>query len=290
MKIMGYNLSCPKGVKASKIKIRGKHGQISILIARKEGITEPATGVLWIHGGGYATGFKEMLYMGRGIDLVTRHGAVVISPAYTLSFKAPYPAAVDDCYDTLIYIKEHATELGIREDQIMVGGESAGGGLTAAVCMMARDRKSVNVAFQMPLYPMIDNFDTESSKDNHNKVWNTRRNHQAWKMYLRDDAGKEVSPYAAPARQSDFAGLPPAYTFVCTAEPFYCETLTYIDNLKAAGIEACVDVYDGLFHAFDMNKPDLAISKEAIKRFNERFAYAKEHYFAEQEMKDVLRT
>ena len=59
--------------------------------------------------------------------------------------------------------------------------------------------------------------------------------HQAWKMYLRDDAGKEVSPYAAPARQSDFAGLPPAYTFVCTAEPFYCKTLTYIDNLKVAG-------------------------------------------------------
>ena len=76
--------------------------------------------------------------------------------------------------------------------------------------------------------------------------------------------------------------MPPAYTFVCTAEPFYCETLTYIDNLKAAGIEANVDVYEGLFHAFDMQKPNLAISKEAIERFNERFAYAKEHYFAEQ--------
>ena len=181
-----------------------------------------------------------------------------------------------------MYLRDHATELGIREDQIMVGGESAGGGLAAAVCMMARDMKSVNIAFQMPLYPMLDNFDTESSRNNHAKVWNTRRNHKAWKMYLGDDVDKEVSPYAAPARQSDFAGLPPAYTFVCTAEPFYCETLTYIDNLKAAGIEATVDVYEGLFHAFDMQKPNLAISKEAIERFNERFAYAKENYFAEQ--------
>ena len=282
MKIMGYNLSHPKGVKVSKIKIPGRHGSIPILIARREDVTEPTTGVLWIHGGGLATGMKEMLYWGRGIDLVVRHGAVVISPSYTLSFKAPYPAAIDDCYDTLMYLREHATELGIREDQIMVGGESAGGGLTAAVCMMARDKKSVNIAFQMPLYPMLDNFDTESSRDNHAKVWNTRRNHKAWRMYLGDDMDKEVSPYAAPARQSDFAGLPPAYTFVCTAEPFYCETLTYIDNLKAAGIEASVDVYKGLFHAFDMNKPNLATSKEAIERFNERFAYAKEHYFAKQ--------
>ncbi len=279
---MGYNLSHPKGVKVSKIKIPGRHGSIPILIVRREDVTEPTTGVLWIHGGGLATGMKEMLYWGRGIDLVVRHGAVVISPSYTLSFKAPYPAAIDDCYDTLMYLREHATELGIREDQIMVGGESAGGGLTAAVCMMARDKKSVNIAFQMPLYPMLDNFDTESSRDNHAKVWNTRRNHKAWKMYLGDDVDKEVSPYAAPARQSDFAGLPPAYTFVCTAEPFYCETLTYIDNLKAAGIEASVDVYKGLFHAFDMNKPNLATSKEAIERFNERFAYAKEHYFAKQ--------
>ncbi len=282
MRIMGYNLSHPKGVKISKIKIPGKHGSIPMLIARKEGVTEPTTGVLWIHGGGLATGMKEMLYWGRGIDLVTRHGAVVISPSYTLSFKAPYPAAIDDCYDTLMYLRDHATELGIREDQIMVGGESAGGGLVAAVCMMARDMKSVNIAFQMPLYPMLDNFDTESSRNNHAKVWNTRRNHKAWKMYLGDDVDKEVSPYAAPARQSDFAGLPPAYTFVCTAEPFYCETLTYIDNLRAAGIEAAVDVYEGLFHAFDMQKPNLAISKEAIERFNERFAYAKENYFAEQ--------
>ena len=129
---------------------------------------------------------------------------------------------------------------------------------------------------------MIDNYDTDSSRDNHSKVWNTKRNHQAWAVYLRKDAKKEVSPYAAPSRQNCYSNLPPAYTFVCTAEPFYCETLTYIENLKNAGIEAEVDVYEGMYHAFDMNEPDHSTSKEAILRFNERFAYAKEHYFAEQ--------
>lgn len=282
MKILGYDMSPPKGVVVSKIKIPGKNGNIPALVVCKKGVTEPAPGVLWIHGGGYATGMKEMLYMGRGIDLALRHGAVVISPSYTLSFKAPYPAAIDDCYDVLKYIKEHTAKLGIRDDQIMVGGESAGGGLTASLCMMARDRKEVNIAYQMPLYPMLDDHDTESSRDNHAKVWNTRRNHMAWRMYLKGIADKDVSVYAAPARQTDYSGLPPAYTFVCTAEPFYCETMTFIDNLKKAGVEAAVDVYEGLYHAFDMNSPKLDISKEAIERFNERFAYAKEHYFAEQ--------
>ena len=117
------------------------------------------------------------------------------------------------------------------------------------------------------------------------KVWNTRRNHMAWKMYLKGIEDKDVPVYAAPARQTDYSGLPPAYTFVCTAEPFYCETLTFIDNLKKAGIEASVDIYESLYHAFDMNSPKLDISKEAIERFNERFTYAKEHYFAKQPLK-----
>jgi acetyl esterase/lipase len=182
-----------------------------------------------------------------------------------------------------LYIKNHAKELGINPDQIMVGGESAGGGLAAAISMLARDKGEVKIAFQMPLYPMIDNFDTESSKDNHAKVWNTRRNHQAWAVYLRRDAKKEVSPYAAPSRQTDYSNLPPAYTFVCTAEPFFCETLKYIDDLKAAGVEAKVDVYEGMYHAFDMSEPEHPTGKEAIKNFNEMFAYAKEHYFAKQE-------
>ena len=220
--------------------------------------------------------------MGRAADLVREHSAVVVAPGYHLSLFHPYPTALNDCYAALLYIRDHAAKLGIRPDQIMVGGESAGGGLTAAIAMLARDRGEVQVAFQMPLYPMIDNFDTDSSRDNHAKVWNTKRNHQAWAVYLRKDARKEVSPYAAPARQTDYTGLPPAYTFVCTAEPFYCETLQFIDSLKAAGVEARVDVYDGMYHAFDMKEPDHPVSREAIRRFNEMFAYAKEHYFAPQ--------
>ena len=103
-----------------------------------------------------------------------------------------------------------------------------------------------------------------------------------WRMYLRKDAKKEVSPYAAAARQTDFSNLPPAYTFVGDGEPFYCETLTFIENLNKVGIEASVDVYHTDMHAFDMMNHKLDISIQAINKFNEKFAYAKEHYFAEQ--------
>ncbi len=281
-----YRIST-KGIRSKRISIKVNGRRVPLLILQPLSKPENAPGVMWIHGGGYMTGMKEMAYIGRAADLVRNHGAVVIAPGYHLSLFHPYPAALNDCYGTLLYIKEHAEELGINKSQIMVGGESAGGGLTAAIAMYARDKGEVNIAFQMPLYPMIDNFDTDSSRDNHAKVWNTKRNHQAWAVYLRKDAKKEVSPYAAPSRQTDYSGLPPAYTFVCTAEPFYCETLTYIDNLKAAGIEAKVDVYEGMYHAFDMSEPESDAGREAIKRFNEHFAYAKENYFADQRSFEV---
>lgn len=161
----------------------------------------------------------------------------------------------------------------------MVGGESAGGGLAAAVCMMARDRGEVKVAFQMPLYPMLSNLDTESSRENHGRVWNTRRNHIGWRLYLQKQAKAAVSPYASPSRQTDFSGLPPCYTFVGDGEPFYTETLEYVSALKAAGVDAEADVYHTDMHAFDMMKPEDALSKQAIAAFERHFAYAVEHDF-----------
>ena len=116
------------------------------MLAPKAG-AENAVGVLWIHGGGYIAGMKEMVHASRAVDLVKKFGAVVVSPGYRLAVQRPYPAAAEDCYSALIYMKNHVRELGIRRDQIMVGGESAGGGLCAAVSLMARDRASVNITF-----------------------------------------------------------------------------------------------------------------------------------------------
>ena len=169
---MNIKLKPDEGVSVQKTKI----GRVPTLILRPVNCPSIPVSVLWIHGGGYILGMKEMAYMTRAEDLVKKFGVTVYSPGYRLAWQKPYPAAVDDCYQVLEYMSKH-------QDTLMVGGESAGGGLAIAVCMMARDR-GIKVAFQTPLYPMISNIDTESSRDNHGKVWNTRRNHLGWRLYL----------------------------------------------------------------------------------------------------------
>ncbi len=151
---MKYQLKPDKDVSVRKMRIGG----VPMLILTPKNRPPRPVGVLWIHGGGYMLGMKEMVYMGRAMDLVNEYGVTVVSPGYRLAWQKPYPAAVDDCYAVLEYMWDHMTDFGINA--IMVGGESAGGGLTAAVCMMARDRGKIHVPFQMPLYPMISNIDT----------------------------------------------------------------------------------------------------------------------------------
>ena len=261
------------------------HHTIKLLILRHPNpAQEKVPGVLWVHGGGYQSGSAKDIFATRALSLVMKFGAVLVAPNYRLSKKYPYPAALHDCYATLLYLKNHAEELGVRDDQIMVGGESAGGGMAAALCMLARDRGEVNIAFQMPLYPMLDDRDTPSSKDNHAPNWNTKRNKKAWKRYLRTAYGTDiVSYYAAPARCRDYSGLPPCYTFVGDIEPFYCETVDYVHHLQEAGIKATVDVYPDWFHAYDLFFPTRKVVREAIARFEEQYQYASEHYFAPQQ-------
>ncbi|MCQ2531054.1 MAG: alpha/beta hydrolase [Lachnospiraceae bacterium] len=277
-----YRFTPDKDLNCIKVRIPRSDGKtLPALVLTPKGGCVGGPGILWIHGGGYVSGMKEMVHMSRAVDLVKKYGATVISPGYRLSFAKPFPAAINDCYDALVYLKNNAGTYGYNRNQLMVGGESAGGGLCAALCMMARDKKEINIAYQMPLYPMLDNFDTESSKDNHGKVWNTRKNHMAWRLYLRKHAHEVVSPYAAPSRQEDYSKLPPAYSFVGDGEPFYSETCSYVERLNEAGVYAQIDIYHSNVHAFDMTQPESELGRLAIEKFNEHFEYAKENFFAE---------
>ena len=261
----------------------GSHSIRLLILRPKEQTAENVPGVLWIHGGGYQSLSAKTVFFSRALSLTAKYGAVLAAPDYRLSKKHPYPAALHDCYTALRYLKEHAAELGVRSDQIMVGGESAGGGMTAALCMLAHDRGDVAIAYQMPLYPMLDDRDTPSSADNHAPNWNTKRNHKARKRYLRDAYGTDVvSEYAAPARRKDLSGMPPCYTFVGDIEPFYCETVEYVRRLREAGVEASCDVYPNWFHAYDLLFPGKKVVREAIERFEAHYRFAAAHYFAPQ--------
>ena len=270
---------------SEKRSIPSPGGTMTLRIARPANAVDKLPGVLWIHGGGYIIGMSSMLYFSRAIDLVRQGKAVAVSPEYRLAHTAPYPAAAEDCYAALKYMKEHAEELGIRDDQLFVGGESAGGGLAVAVSLMARDRREVNIAFLMPLYPMLDCEDTDSSRDNHGRVWNTRRNHYAWKRYLRDIDGP-VPSYASPAREKKYRKLPPTYTFVCEGEPFYEETKAYIWKLRRADVKAEMDIFPGNVHAFDMLMPWKEDSIQAKHNFQRQFDNAVRNYRAPQPGKE----
>ncbi|MBQ4186822.1 MAG: alpha/beta hydrolase fold domain-containing protein, partial [Firmicutes bacterium] len=169
----------PKDPAAEAEKIPG---QAPIL---HEKPADRSVGVLWLHGGGYATGSARLVMMSAGLELARHYNVTLFVPNYRLSGKAPYPAALHDAYDTLLYMKQNSRALDIRRSQLMVGGESAGGGLASALCLYARDRKEVAIAYQMPLYPMLDDRDTETNRDNSGVFWNSRRNRSAWKMYLK---------------------------------------------------------------------------------------------------------
>lgn len=244
---------------------------------------ENVPGLLWLHGGGYAIGIPEQdeLYISRFID---ESNCVVIAPDYTRSVDKPYPAALEDCYVALLWLKSHGNEYGMRSNQIIVGGDSAGGGLAAAISLYARDKKEVAVAFQMPLYPMLDDrMNTESAKDNDAPLWNSKSNYIGWKLYLGElFETDEVPAYAAPSRGMDFRGLPPTFSFVGSIEPFRDETVNYINSLRENGIPVHFKLYDGCFHAFDLVGMHKDIGKEAITFLMETFRFAVENYFAEQ--------
>lgn len=115
-----YKLFPDKDVNCSKIHIPRRDGtDIPALIVSPKVRPKNAPGILWIHGGGYMIGMKEMVHMSRAVDLVKKYGAAVISPGYRLSVIKPFPAAIEDCYDALIYLKHHTEDLGINKNQII---------------------------------------------------------------------------------------------------------------------------------------------------------------------------
>lgn len=277
-----------KAIRYEQIRIpshnsRGEASGLRLCVYRPLEIKENVPGLVWIHGGGYGLGIPEQDEKAI-LNFIRESGCTVVAPDYCLSVTAPYPAALEDCYTALLWLKENASSLGIRTDQLMVGGDSAGGGLTAALAIYARDKGEVAIAFQMPLYPMLDDrMITKSSQNNDAPVWNTKSNENGWKLYLGALYGTDKVPaYAAPARLSDFRGLPPAFTFVGSIEPFCDETVCYMEQLKAAGVSVRYKVFDGCYHAFDIIGSKSSPAKEATALLMENFRYAVKHYFAPQ--------
>ncbi|MDF2683244.1 MAG: alpha/beta hydrolase [Brevibacillus sp.] len=220
-------------------------------------------GVLYIHGGGYMLQSADMMDSSLQ-QLVSDVNCVIVSVDYRLAPEHPYPAPLDDCYTALEWFSKRAEELGVDSSRIAIVGPSAGGGLTAAVSLLARDRKGPAIAFQMPLYPMIDDRMTTKSFNQitDRRVWNNEKTQLGWKMYLGDL--DKVTQYAAPARATDLSGLPPTYTCVGDLDPFRDETIDYVTRLTQAGVPTEFHLYPGGFHGFEEYFPTAEASQRVV--------------------------
>jgi len=231
---------------------------VRALVYRPAAARAPHPAVLHIHGGGFVLARPEWNDL-RNRYLAADLGCIVVSPDYRKPPEVPFPGPVEDCYAALRWL---ASQPEVDRRRIAVRGESAGGGLAAAVALLARDRAEVSLAFQHLVYPMLD--DRTGTPDELAPSaltggigWNRAANRFAWDAMLGalspGARGRmDPSPYAAPSRARELTGLPPALIQVGTLDLFFEEDLAYARRLVRDGVATTLHVYAGAFHGFDM--------------------------------------
>lgn len=257
-------------VTAEELVIPGPEGapDLEITVFRPAHPAAPALPILVnFHGGGMIVGHRSWEH-GRVIDLVERHGVIGVNVEYRLAPEHPYPAGVEDNYAATTWISEHATELGGDADRLIVMGGSAGGAFAAAVSLMARDRGGPAIVGQLLLCPMLDNAHTTPSSLQYDGIgtWTLQANLFAWECVLGEAlAYSEHAPaYAAPAREADLSGLPPAFIEAGSAEMFRDEDTDYALRIWATGGQAELHIWEGGFHGFDVYAPESEVTRAAL--------------------------
>ncbi len=226
---------------------------VGVRLFRPAGVPEPAPAMLWIHGGGYVIGTAQQ------DDALCRRfsrklGITVASVEYRLAPEHPYPAPLEDCYSALTWL---AGLPAVDPDRVAIGGASAGGGLAAALALLARDRGDIAPAFQLLVYPMLDDRSSAGPANPNHRLWSPRSNQFGWAAYL----GNADPQVAVPARHDDLSGLPPAWIGVGSHDLFHDEDLAYAERLKDAGVPCDVEVVPGAFHGFDLVASKAGVSQ-----------------------------
>jgi acetyl esterase/lipase len=251
--------------------VPGRDGapDVPVRVHRPVNPSGPLPAVYWMHGGGYIIGTYAMDDQ-RFDAWCVRHNCVGISVDYRLAPETPYPGPLEDCYAGLIWSYREAKTLGIDPERLGIGGGSAGGGLAAALALLARDRGEVPLIFQILIYPMIDDRMTTRSSQWETPVWPPSANERGWRSYLGNLYGRDDVPYhAAPSRAADLSGLPPAFISVGAIDGFLDEDVDYAMRLLEAGVPTDLHVYPGAPHGFDGAFANVAVAKRARSHINE---------------------
>lgn len=216
---------------------------VRVRVYRPRGVEVDLPGLLYLHGGGFCIGSIETEHAA-AVGLANALQAVVVNVDYRLAPEHPYPAGLEDCYTALTHL---AGLDGVDRTRLAVHGQSAGGGLSAATALLARDRGGPALCFQALGIPELDDrLETPSMVAFTNTpMWARPQAVKSWAYYL---GGKQADGYAAPARMEDLSGLPPTYLVTCELDPLRDEGLTYAMRLLAAGVPVELHNYPGAFH------------------------------------------
>lgn len=263
------NLPAFPDIAVSERFVPGPEGapDVRVLVYLPTSVQGPLPALLWIHGGGYVIGSADGEDLGvKSIVSAVRCAAVSVD--YRLAPETSHPGPVEDCYAALLWLSTHAGELGVDPTRIAIGGGSAGGGLAAALGLLTRDRGEVPLAFQLLIYPMLDDR-TVTMTDPHpytgEFIWTAQANRFGWRALLgQEPGGPDISPYAAAARAESLVGLPATFISVGALDLFLEEDLEYARRLIRAGVPTELHVYPGAYHGFNM-VADAQVSQVAAR-------------------------
>jgi len=256
------------GLEVSDQQVPGRDGDsaVPVRVYVPVGRTSPGPAILYLHGGGFTGGSldsEHAIATAMARDL----GVVLVSVDYRLAPEHPFPAAIEDCYTALAWLDAQADALGVDRSRVGVHGGSAGGGLAAALALLARDRGGPGLCFQFLGIPELDDrLETPSmQRFVDTPAWSRPMAVRSWADYLGAGEGP-VSPYASPARATDLAGLPPAYVSVYEFDPLRDEGVEYASRLLAAGVSVEMHCFPGAFHGSTVVATAAVHQREAAEK------------------------
>ncbi|MBQ7290425.1 MAG: alpha/beta hydrolase [Clostridia bacterium] len=263
-------------VSTKKENIKSYDGaEISLFVIDPYGLEEVSPCLVYYHGGGFffeGAGYHYKLAKQYALECECR----VVFVQYRLAPRHPHPIPAEDCYAALRWTFENAERLKIDKEKVAVGGDSAGGALAAAVCLMARDRGTDMPLFQLLVYPVTDrrmNYES-CRKYTNTPMWNAKLSVKMWEGYVQDKNAPDIA-YASPMEAEHFDGLPEAYIETAEFDCLHDEGIAYADALKNAGGQVTLNETKGTMHGFDIAEK-AETTKIAVA---ERISYMKHQFY-----------
>lgn len=238
------------------LRLAGPGGALPIRIYRPspKAVDNPRPAAVFFHGGAFILGDLETH------DHVCRFlcrnaGIVVIAVDYRLAPEHKFPAAVEDCFAALSWLVEEAAALGVDAGRLAVVGDSAGGTLAVALCLLARERGGPRIACHVSIYPALtvtDGDEFPSRRELGSGEYFISYDDFAFfrELYLRDPAKEAHDPLASPIYADDYKEFPPALVITAGYDPCRDEALHYVERLRADGVPVAYECFESTIHPF----------------------------------------